>query len=70
MKEKIEDLRKRIDDLNLRLLELLSERAEVAEVIGELQTELGLSHYDPAREQKMFEALVAANRGPVRRYHP
>ena len=64
MNERIESLRTQIDDLNLRLLELLNQRAEIAEAIGELQSEQGLSHYDPMREQKMLEALTAANRGP------
>ena len=64
MDERIIRLRERIDELNLELLAQLSERAEVAEAIGRLQTELGLSHYDPMREQAMLEGLVAANRGP------
>jgi 3-deoxy-7-phosphoheptulonate synthase/chorismate mutase len=62
--ERITQLRTRIDDLNLELLKLLSERASVAESIGRVQTELGLSHYDPMREQQMLDALVKANRGP------
>jgi 3-deoxy-7-phosphoheptulonate synthase/chorismate mutase len=64
MRERIQSLRAQIDELNLRILGLLSERAELAESIGEIQSALGLSHYDPAREQKMLEALVEANRGP------
>ena len=64
MSEKIQNLRARIDDLNLRLLELLSERATVAADIGTEQSTLGMSQYDPAREQQMLEALVAANHGP------
>lgn len=64
MEQRIDDLRARIDSLNLELLRLLSERAEVAEAIGRLQTELGRSHYDPVREQRMLEALTEANRGP------
>ena len=62
--EQIQDLRKRIDSLNLQLLELLSERAKVAEAIGEVQTGMGLSHYDPVREQEMLDALTSANPGP------
>jgi len=61
---KIESLRAQIDELNLKLLDLLSERARLAEAIGEVQTELGLSHYDPVREQRMLDALTEANRGP------
>ena len=64
MDERIEALRRRIDELNLDLLRLLSERAAVAEAIGRRQTEVGLSHYDPVREQVMLDALVSANRGP------
>jgi 3-deoxy-7-phosphoheptulonate synthase / chorismate mutase len=61
---RISDLRARIDTLNLDLLRLLSERAEVAEAIGRIQSEVGLSHYDPVREQRMLDALTDANRGP------
>jgi 3-deoxy-7-phosphoheptulonate synthase / chorismate mutase len=64
MDERITALRQRIDALNLELLALLSERAEAAEAIGRIQTEFGLSHYDPVREQQMLESLTAANRGP------
>jgi 3-deoxy-7-phosphoheptulonate synthase/chorismate mutase len=64
MEQKMESLRAQIDELNLELLELLSRRATLAEAIGELQTALGLSHYDPAREQEMLETLTAANPGP------
>ena len=64
MDDLIANLRQRIDELNLDLLRLLSERALAAEAIGRRQTELGTSHYDPVREQAMLDALVAANRGP------
>ncbi len=64
MQGKMRNLRARIDDLNLKILELLSERASLAEDIGRLQTEAGQSHYDPMREQAMLDALTAANGGP------
>ncbi len=62
--EEIANLRARIDELNLQLLDLLSKRAHIAEAIGELQTQAGLSHYDPVREQEMLVALTEANEGP------
>ena len=62
--ETIQLLRNRIDALNLELLELLSERARLAEEIGEQQTQLGTAHYDPVRESEMLAALTAANQGP------
>ncbi len=64
MNEGIPELRKKIDVLNLQILELLSERAKIAEAIGELQSSQQLSHYDPVREQQMLQALSDANRGP------
>ena len=64
MNEGIPELRQKIDVLNLQLLELLSERARLAEAIGELQSRQGLSHYDPVREQQMLQALSKANTGP------
>ena len=62
--ETIQQLRTRVDALNLQLLELLSERAALAEAIGELQTQQGATHYDPVREGEMLDALTSANRGP------
>ncbi len=64
MDGKIHSLRARIDVLNAKILELLSERARTAEAIGELQSAMGLSHYDPVREQEMLLALTEANTGP------
>jgi len=64
MPASVQSLRARIDELNLRILELLSERARVAAEIGRMQTAAGVSQYDPVREQQMLDALVAANRGP------
>src|SRR5690606_13287699 len=64
MPEKVQSLRARIDELNLRLLDLLSERARLAAEIGSLQAAAGASQYDPVREQQMLDMLVAANRGP------
>lgn len=64
MPQKIQSLRARIDDLNLRILDLLSERATLAAEIGAEQTAQGMSQYDPVREQRMLDALVEANAGP------
>ena len=64
MEPKIRTLRDQIDVLNLEILEKLSQRAAIAEAIGELQTQTGSSHYDPVREQEMLDALTDANQGP------
>jgi 3-deoxy-7-phosphoheptulonate synthase / chorismate mutase len=64
MDDTIQDLRNQIDAINQDLLQLLSRRAQVVTLIGQRQTEVGQSHYDPARETQMLEALEKANPGP------
>ncbi len=62
--EQIESKRKQIDNLNLELLRLLSERGRIASEIGAIQLQIGFSSYDPKREMEMLQALTAANEGP------
>jgi 3-deoxy-7-phosphoheptulonate synthase / chorismate mutase len=64
MNERVDALRGQIDELNLKILELLSERAKIAEDIGGLQTSNGESQYDPLREAQMLEQLTEVNQGP------
>ncbi len=59
------DWRKRIDTLNLQLLELLNERAQCALAIAELKKEKLLPVYDASREKQVFEAVHANNKGPL-----
>lgn len=62
--DEIKALRAEIDQINLQILDLLSRRAEVVIKIGEAQSQQGLSHYDPAREEQMLKDLAKANKGP------
>jgi 3-deoxy-7-phosphoheptulonate synthase / chorismate mutase len=64
MDDKVLALRQEIDQVNLALLELLSKRARLAKEIGAIQSNLGLSQYDPVREKAMLDAILAANEGP------
>lgn len=50
----IDDLRRRIDELDERLVELLNERASCALQIGELKKALGLEIYQPDRESQVL----------------
>ncbi len=61
---KINELRKEVDKVNLEILRLLSSRGKLVEEIGWLQTELGLSHYDPVREEEMLKMITEHNQGP------
>ena len=61
----IADWRKKIDELDRRLVELLSERARAAQEIGRLKRDTSLPIYEPDRERKVFENVSAANPGPL-----
>ena len=61
---RLQELRERIDPINLQILELLNQRAEIALEIGKVQQELGTRFYDPQREAEMLTALQLANDGP------
>ena len=61
----IADWRKKIDELDLRLVELLNERARAAQEIGRLKRNTSMPIYEPDREKKIFENVRGANRGPL-----
>ena len=50
----IDDLRLRIDQLDEKLVDLLTERANCALQIGKLKHELGLEVYQPDREAQVL----------------
>jgi chorismate mutase len=61
-------LRRRIDELDERLVELLNERARCALTIGEQKQVLGLEIYQPDREAEVLRhvrAHGAAIQGPL-----
>ncbi|MGA7928786.1 MAG: chorismate mutase [Candidatus Sulfotelmatobacter sp.] len=61
----IADWRKKIDELDGRLVELLSERARAAVEIGRLKRDTNLPIYEPERERMVFENVQGMNRGPL-----
>jgi chorismate mutase-like protein len=61
----IEDWRKKIDDLDRKLVALLSERAKAAIAIGKLKRDTSMPIYEPDRERVVFENVQGANSGPL-----
>ncbi|HUC28440.1 MAG TPA: chorismate mutase [Candidatus Acidoferrum sp.] len=61
----IEDWRKKIDELDRKLVALLSERAQAAVEIGRLKRNTSLPIYEPDRERVVFENVQEANPGPL-----
>lgn len=62
MKDKLGTIRKRIDALDARMVKLLSERARLAQRIGELK-QGGV--YRPEREAQILRRVAAMNPGPL-----
>ena len=61
----IADWRRKIDDLDRRLVELLNERAQCAHEIGKLKRNSGMPIYEPDREKVIFENIKRSNPGPL-----
>jgi chorismate mutase len=61
----ISDWRKKIDELDIEIVRLISQRAAAARAIGELKKTANLPVYEPRREQDVFERVRAANPGPL-----
>lgn len=61
----IAEWRKKIDELDSKLVELINERARAAQEIGRLKRNTQLPIYEPEREKEIFENVRRANRGPL-----
>jgi len=61
----IADWRRKIDDLDRKLVELLNQRAQAAHEIGKLKRGVGMPIYEPDREQAVFANARKANHGPL-----
>jgi len=61
----LEELRNRIDELDLKLVKLLNERARVVVEIGKLKNKTAKPVYSPDREKEVLARIVEANEGPL-----
>jgi len=61
----IDDWRRKIDEVDRKLVELLNERSRCAIEIGHLKRAEHLPLYQPEREREVLEAAERANRGPL-----
>ena len=62
---RVDDLRRRIDDLDELLVRLLSARAACALEIGREKKLLGLEIYQPSREAEVLAHVQRINPGPL-----
>lgn len=62
---RLDDLRRRIDELDEALVRLLSERAACALAIGHEKKAQGLDIYQPSREADVLDHVQKVNPGPL-----
>lgn len=63
--ERLAAERRRIDSIDLRLLELLNERTRAVEEIGRVKQQLAMPIYEPKREDEVFRNVLEHNGGPL-----
>jgi chorismate mutase/prephenate dehydratase len=61
----LDELRRQIDEIDLRLVELLNRRAGLVQQVGQMKREQGTDVYVPAREEIICRRTAEANRGPL-----
>ncbi|GGE57497.1 bifunctional 3-deoxy-7-phosphoheptulonate synthase/chorismate mutase [Priestia taiwanensis] len=57
-------LRNEIDAIDVKLLELLSERGKLAQEIGKVKQVSGVKRFDPVREREVLDKIAENNEGP------
>ena len=61
----LDDLRKKVDELDEQIVRLISQRAEVVRRIGEVKTRSNHAIYAPAREDAVYRHVAEVNKGPL-----
>ena len=61
----LENLRKRIDELDQQLVKLLNERASCAVEIGHIKKQLKMQTWQPDREAEILRNIVKSSHGPL-----
>ncbi len=63
--QNLEELRNRVDRLNIQILDLINERTSVIHEISKVKDKQGVKRYDPIREREMLNFLKEYNDGPL-----
>jgi len=61
----ISDWRRRMDEIDKKLVELLNERSQCALEVGRLKQAAGMPIYQPARENEVLANAASNNKGPL-----
>lgn len=61
----IADWRRRMDEIDKKLVELLNERSQCALEVGRLKQQAGIPIYQPTRENEVLANAENNNKGPL-----
>jgi len=61
----LSDWRRRIDEIDKKLVELLNERSHCALEIGRIKQESNIPLYQPDRESEVLQNAESENKGPL-----
>ncbi|HEX2728106.1 MAG TPA: chorismate mutase [Rubrobacteraceae bacterium] len=65
MRDRVEALRERVDEVDRALVRALNERARVVQEIATIKAEAGIPIFDPKREEEILRRAVEYNEGPI-----
>lgn len=63
----LDKLRKKVDSLDAKLINLLNLRAKVTKEIGKVKINTGKSVYSPEREMQVLRKVACLNKGPLKK---
>ena len=66
MAETLDDLRRKIDELDTRIVSLLNERYQTVKKVGAFKKGTASAIYVPERERKVYEKVCRLNDGPMK----
>lgn len=62
---KLNELRRKVDQLDTRLIKLLNQRVRIALAIAQTKVNRGQARYSPDREKQIMDRLLRINSGPL-----
>ncbi len=63
--DRIQELRRRVDEVDLELIRILNERARIVQEIVAIKGEAGKPLFDPRREEEILRRVAEQNEGPI-----
>lgn len=60
----LEALRAQLDEVNVKILDLINERGKLVKEIGKVKEKQGVNRFDPVRERAMLDLIAEKNDGP------